>query len=162
MNKLIPLPKEATNPSDSYIVPPNIPHFGGGIYAVPGDSIKSGLVIYASGLAVAGPQPMAIAVHPDFLYLGNAGGKVWARQYQQIRSADIGSQINVTVPIQTRQSWTDWRLDNAATVKISFPTRMGGEISLVLATILPEQAAQWVAVINQARIDYEERFRGAY
>lgn len=162
MNELVPIPKEALNPGARYIVPGEVPHFGGSIFLVPERAINSGLVIYASGLGVATPQPMAISVHPDFLYLANSEGMLWARQYQQILRVGVGSPVTVTVPIQTRQGSTGLILSDVATVAISFPTRMSrGEITLSLATFWPDQATKWVATINKARIEYEERFGGA-
>lgn len=155
------IPAGALNPSGSYIVPQQVPHFGGMRFDVPERALHTGLVIYSSGLNIAKPQPMGICVHPDFLYLADIGGMVWARQYQKIRRVGQGGKTTVIVPVQTRQSTTGWILEEAATVEVSFSSKMGGEISLVLATLLPDQAPLWVARINQARIAYEDRFEAA-
>lgn len=162
MSDVVVIPEAAKKPAGSYVVPYEVPHFGGSLFKVP-DRIKhAGLVIYASGLATADPQPMALAIHPDFLYLADVNGMIWARQYQLIKRVDKGSQVTVTVPIKTRQGQTGWILDKAETVSISFPSKMGGgEISLVLATLIPQHASLWVARINQARLEYEERFDAA-
>lgn len=156
------IPAGASNPGDSYVVPYQVPHFGGMVFKVPEQAKHIGLVIYTSGLNVTQPQPMGICVHPDFLYLADVNGMVWARQYQYIRRVGRGGKITTIVPIDTRQGKTGWYLEDAETIEIGFPSKMGGgEIALVLATLLPDQAPLWVARINQARLDYEERLGNA-
>lgn len=155
-------PPKSLQKTRKYIVPHSVPHYGGSLFKVPSDKKKAGLVIYASGLQESLAQPMILAVCPDVLFLGNEKRTVWWRWYEDIRRVGL-TKVTVKVPVPTPNGGVVGRImRDAQAVEISFATAYGGgEISLVLITPHPHQAAQWKGLIDHARLAYEDRNEGA-
>lgn len=144
-----------------YSAPPTIPHFRGMSFRVPREYSEAGVVIYVSGLSKRVPQPLVLAITPDFLYLGDGDEVAWWKSYQSIRRVDT-VETSVGVPVPTPGGGTvDLYLNSAKAIRIGSASAYGGEINLILATLHPQHASEWVASIDQARIDYEERNRRA-
>lgn len=159
MSQLPPIPDGIEQPDGRYIVSAKDPVFGGLSFPVPENAMQTGVVVYISGFGLGQPRAMAIAVHPEGLYLGGSEGMVWARSYQQMLRVATGSPVTVSIPMKTRQKTADFLMKDAATIEIGFPSRMGGgEITLILATLQKDQAAIWVARISGARFRFEEGF----
>lgn len=150
------------NNLDWYVAPFNQPHFGGMRFRVPTPNLDAGVVVYVSGLTRRRPQPMLLAITPDLLYLGDVEGTAWWKSYQTI--LDVGTTSVVTsVPVPTPGGGTTiLSMSQAPAVKISFASDYSaGRMNLILATLHPQEAQDWVASIEQARIDYQDRARSS-
>lgn len=145
-----------------YVAPFDKPHFGGMRFRVPTPNLDAGVVVYVSGLTRRRSQPMLLAITPDLLYLGDVEGTAWWKPYQSILEVTTTS-VATNVPVPTAGGGTTiLSISQAPAVKISFPADYGGgRINLILATLHPQEAQNWVASIEQARIEYQDRARSS-
>lgn len=133
---------------------PSSPYFPEMTFCVPvqEERMAVGMVIYVSGLhQFYHPRYVALALVPGWLCLCNEEGVLWSHSLQGIRRVDFGSVPHFGL----RRQAPDGRMlydtiPEATAIALEIERRVFTD-KVMLVTLLPEQAHDWVQLITVAR-----------
>ena len=129
-------------------------------FLVPKASQARGVVVYVSGLRdLADSQVMAMALAEGFLCLCSPGGLRWWHALTDINRVRVVDLSDYTVPVQAPDGqMTRMKLPGGKGLSIELSLEIGGIDEILIHTLSPRAAYDWLRHISAARRDYE---RGA-
>ena len=123
-----------------------------GIFLVPKDWVSCGVVVHVTGgRDLEGGQPVALAITESSISLCGREGPSDSILLASIRGTKVADLTGMAIPIRTPSGIVDMVPPRAKGVSISYELNpMGAQMELILYTLSPSSAFEWVNVIQGA------------
>ena len=126
-----------------------------GNFLVPKDWVSCGVVVYVAGGAdLDKGQPVALAITDSSLSLCTPEGPIVSVPIGSIRDIKVADLTGMTIPVRTPSGILDMVPPRAKGISIKYELNpMGTQLELLLYTLSPKAAFEWVNVIQKSIYD---------
>lgn len=123
-----------------------------GNFLVPSDWSSCGVVVHvAGGAGLETGQPVALAITRNSLSLCSSAGPVVSIHFGSVREVKVDDLSGMAIPIRTPSGIVDMVPAKAKGISLKYEFNpMGTQLELILYTLSPRSAYEWVQVIQQA------------
>ena len=126
-----------------------------GKFLVPSDWISAGVVLHIfGGVKLKRSQPVALAITKMMCSLCDATGPVVSIPLQAIKSVQMADLSGISLPVSTPSGVIDMVPNKAKGVSINYQNQLGTQIELVIYTLSPNAAFEWMDIILEAIQNY--------
>ena len=126
-----------------------------GHFLIPADWKSKGVVIHVfGGIKLRKSQPVALAITETILTLCDKDGPVVEIPLQSVKSVQLTDLTGISLPVSTPTGVVDMVPARAKGVAIKHESILGAQLEVVIYTLSPNAAFEWVNIILEALQNY--------